>query len=289
MKPIRKLTGGSSILLKISSMYSSFTRAEQKVADAVREDPEAAVLSTVTDLSEKSGVGDTSVIRFCRKLGFRGYHEFKLSLAQDLVYSPVHSNDAIENGDDFMSVARKITQHHTRYLQDTLELIDESDLTRSVDQLTSGKKIYIFGVGNSGITALDAHHRFIRIGLSAEVQTESHMIAMYGSLIGADSVVLGISTSGSTKDLVDPIKQAKRNGATIICLTSHLKSPITRHADTVLLVPAIESPFEGGALSTKITQIHLMEILTNLIMMRDRTRADEAIRRTSASVAEKLY
>ncbi|MFD0710741.1 MurR/RpiR family transcriptional regulator [Paenibacillus sp. GCM10027626] len=290
MKQVRKLSSISNTLLMITSIYNSLTKAEKKVADAVLRDPEEAVLATVTDLAEKAAVGETSVIRFCRKLGFHGYHEFKLAIAQDLVTAPTHiSGGHIDDGDDSATIVGKITANNVQMLQDAMDFIDVDALNDAVRLLLGGERILIYGVGSSGITALDAHYRFMRLGLNVEIQRDAHIIAMSAALVRNGDIVFGISTSGSTKDLVDPIKQAKQNGAKIICLTSHAKSPITTYADTVLLSPSKESPYQGGALSTKIAQIHIIEVLSNLIMMEKKEAAFDSIKKTASAVASKLY
>jgi DNA-binding MurR/RpiR family transcriptional regulator len=279
----------SNTLLMISSIYNSLTKAEKKVADAVRNNPEEAVLATVTDLSEQAGVGETSVIRFSRKLGFRGFHEFKLSVAQDLVDRPQSlTNVDIEEEDDLMTVARKVTIKHEMLLKNTLDLVNAENLQNAVDKILAANKIYVYGVGSSGITALDLHYRLMRIGMNAEVHRDSHIIAMSAALVKKGDLVFGISSSGSTRDLVDPVRQAKKNGADVICLTSHLRSPIAAHADTVLLTPSREMPMEGGALSTKYAQIHVLNILTTLLSMKKET-AKESLEKTALSVADKLY
>jgi DNA-binding MurR/RpiR family transcriptional regulator len=289
MKQVKKLSNVSNTLLVISSIYSSLTKTEKKVADSVLSDPEEAVLSTVTDLSEKAGVGETSVIRFCRKLGFRGYHEFKLTLAQNIVNVPVYIDGPIEDSDDTSSVVRKITASTNQMLKDTLDLINIDVLNEAVQMLLGANRIFIYGVGSSGVTALDAHYRFMRMGLNVEAQRDSHIIAMSASLVKKGDVIFGISTSGSTMDLVDAAKQAKKNGAKVICLTSHAKSPITNYADIILLVPSKESPFQGGALTTKIAKIHIIDILANLIIMNKKESTLDSIKKTANAVADKLY
>lgn len=289
MKLSKKIMEHSNTLLVISSIYTSLTKAEKKVADAVLANPERAVMSTVTDLSEAAGVGDTSVIRFCRKLGFRGYHDFKLSLAQHLVILPESEGGAIEPSDDLRTIAEKTTHNNAQMIQHTLSLLNMNDLTAAADVLLGGKRIFVCGVGSSGITALDIHYHLMRLGLPVTVQTDSHIMAMHASMLGEGDVVFGVSTSGSTKDLVDPVKQAKEQGAKVICLTSHVRSPITAYADIVLPVPAKETPLQGGALITKIAQMHVIDILSNLIMRTDGGTTLRSIRRTAEAVAAKLY
>ncbi|WP_199622417.1 MurR/RpiR family transcriptional regulator [Paenibacillus alkalitolerans] len=288
MKKKRDKTNQSNTLLMIGSIYSSLTKAEKKVADVVVANPEEAVMATVTDLAEQSGVGETSVIRFCRKLGFRGYHEFKLSIAQHVANVPVISTAVIDDTDDHRTIAQKITMKNEIMLKNSLDLINTADLTRAVDTMLEASKIYVYGVGSSGITALDLHYRLMRIGMNVEVHRDAHIIAMSAALVKPGEAVFGISTSGSTRDLVDAVKEAKENGANVICLTSHMRSPITNYADTVLLIPSKETPLEGGALSTKIAQIHILDILCTILMLRKDTATD-AIERTAKSVADKLY
>ncbi|WP_245996229.1 MurR/RpiR family transcriptional regulator [Paenibacillus taihuensis] len=288
MKPSRPMNNQSSTLLMISSIYTSLTKAEKKVADAVRNNPEEAMMATVTDLSEQAKVGETSVIRFCRRLGFRGYHEFKLAIAQDLVNLQSFPDSQIVESDDHQAIACKVTMKNEQMLKHTLDLINMLELKKAVSAMLAASKIYIYGVGSSGITALDLHYRLMRIGMNAEVHRDAHIIAMSASLARKDDLVFGITTSGSTRDLVDPLRQAKQNEATVITLTSHMRSPITNYADTVLLVPSKEMPLEGGALSTKIAQIHLLDILCTILMM-EKDTARESIEKTAKAVADKLY
>ncbi|TLS51570.1 MurR/RpiR family transcriptional regulator [Paenibacillus antri] len=284
-----KAPTSQNVLLSISSIYASMTKAEKKVADAVQANPEEAVLYTITDLSEKAGVGETSVIRFCRKLGFGGYHEFKLAIAQHVVSEPRHFGGEIQEGDGPAAVVQKLTSRNARVIQDTGSLVSPAALEEAVRALLSGKRIRIYGVGASGMTAMDAYYSFMRVGLPVEAQRDGHIIAMSAALANEDDVVFGISTSGSTKDLVDTMKTAKRNGATTICLTSQGRSPITQYADIVLLVPAKESPFQGGSLSAKIAQMHVLDLLSSLVIVSRKQPSIESITKTANAVAEKLY
>ncbi|QQE80544.1 MurR/RpiR family transcriptional regulator [Alicyclobacillus sp. SO9] len=281
----------SKTLAMLGSIYKSLSKAEQKVADAVASDVQGTVYSSVTDLSEKADVGETTVIRFCRKLGFRGFQEFKLTLAQEAVNSEQHVHGEIEISelDDTRTMCEKITLHNTQALQSTLNLLQESELEKAVTALQNHQKLYIFGVGSSGITAEDAKYRFMRQGFNADCATDGHVIAMNCALATKQDIVLGISTSGSTKDLVDGMRIAKENGAYIICLTNHARSPITSYADAILLTSFKENPLHGGAFSSKLAQIHVLDILTTLTALRMKERSSKSMESTAKSVLDKLY
>ncbi|WP_229776429.1 MurR/RpiR family transcriptional regulator [Alicyclobacillus cellulosilyticus] len=279
----------SNPLLTINTLYPSFSKAEQKVADAVLANTEAVMYSSITDLAEMAGVGETTIIRFCRKLGFRGFQEFKLAVAQDLVSPRQQVMGKIEPSDGVDLIVQKVTAHNTQALDDSIRLLQPEALARASDALMRGRRLYFFGVGSSGITACDAQYRFMRLGFDAHVATDAHVIAMQCALVTPEDVVFGISTSGSTKDLVDAVRIAKSQGACIICLTSHARAPITSLADVVLLAAAKESPLQGGAFASKLVQIHVLDILSTIVSTRLGDRAVQAMEQTAKAVLDKLY
>lgn len=279
----------ANTLLVISSLYNALSRTEKKIADAIRNDPEAVVYITLTDLAEKAGVGETSVLRLCRKIGFKGYQEFKLSLAQDLVVPIKNVHSQIEEGDDLSSIAAKITAENTKAIENTLNMLDMKQLEKAIEAIGSAKKIYFFGVGSSAHTAMDGKYRFMRLGFETEVINDPHMMAMTAALTGERDVVFAVSTSGSTKDVVDAIRLAKQNKVFIISLTSHLRSPLTGFADVVLLSKSRETPLQGGAFSSKLSQIHVLDILTTAAALRYKEKTYHALERTAKSVIDKIY
>lgn len=279
----------SSPLIMIQSVYQSLTKSEQKVADVVLADTKESMYYSVTDLAEKANVGETTVIRFCRKLGFRGYQEFKLAIAQNITGIVDRATGEIQESDNFNELSHKITAHNKQVIEETLSLALDSPFQKAVDAIVKAKKIYFFGVGSSGITASDAQYRFMRLGFNSEYATDAHIIAMNCALVSEDDVVVGISSSGSTKDLVDLVGLAKENGAFIICLTNHAKSPITQFADAILLAAARENPLQGGAFSSKIGQLHVLDILTTLISIQQKETSQKSLEKTAKAVLNKLY
>ncbi|GAA3404469.1 MurR/RpiR family transcriptional regulator [Paenibacillus hodogayensis] len=284
-----KIPDLNNTLLKISSIYTSLTKSEQKVADVVMKEPEAAVFYTITDLSEKAGVGETSVIRFCRKLGFKGYQEFKLSVAQNLSTPSQNIHGDIQDEDELSVVVQKISAMNRQNIENTTTLLDEESLRKAIAIIREAKKLFFFGVGSSGITALDGKYRFMRLGYECSAENDAHIIAMNAALLKKGDVVVGVSTSGSTKDLVDALEIAKRRGARILCLTSHARSPITQFADVVLLTASKESPLQGGSFSSKMSQIHALDVLSTAVALGQKERTYEALEMTAKAVLDKLY
>lgn len=282
-------TNHINTLVMIKSIYQSLSKAEQKAADYVLANPNDTIYSSVTLLAEKAMVGETSVIRFCRKLGFKGFQDFKLSIARDLVKPAEQVHGEINESDTVETICHKITSHNIQALNDTTSLLSTKELLKATEAFFKSRKIYFFGIGSSGITACDAKYRFMRLGYHADAAADAHIMVMNASLVTKEDVVVGISSSGSTKDLVEAIRVAKENGAYIVAITNHAKSPITLLADTVLLAASKETPFQGGAFASKIAQIHVLDLLSTLVSKSDQERSFTAIEKTAKSVVDKLY
>jgi DNA-binding MurR/RpiR family transcriptional regulator len=282
-------SGTANALLVIRSIYESLSTAERKVADTVLEDPQATVYSSIMDLASTASVGETTIIRFCRKLGFRGFQEFKLAIAQDMVSPSQQVYGKIEEHDSIATILQKILAYNLQVLQDTNELLDHAQLTLATDALLRGRRLFFFGVGSSGKTAEDAQYRFMRLGFDAHFAADAHIIAMNCALAGHEDVVFAISSSGSTKDLVDAVRIARDRGAFVICLTNHARSPITSYADVVLAAAGREGPLQGGAFASKLGHIHVLDILSTLVSVRSQGQALASIEQTAKAVLDKLY
>ncbi|MBW8350092.1 MurR/RpiR family transcriptional regulator [Bacillus sp. IITD106] len=286
---MRKVSPKVSPHVMISSIYNTLTKSEQKVAEVVKEHLKDVVYWSVSDLAEHAEVGETTVLRFCRKLGYRGYQDFKLSIAQNAVDLNKKEYGVVQETDSVEVLAQKVTAENSKTLQNTLSLLEPLNIERATEKISNANKVYIFGVGASGIMAQQAQYRFMRLGFNAQCATDSHIIAMNCAVARKEDVVIGISTSGSTKDLVDAIEIAKKNDAFIICITNHIKSPITKFGDLVLLTSAKESPLHGGALSSLMSQMHVLDILTRYIEFQQRELTLTALQRTAKAVSDKLY
>ncbi len=276
-------------LLRLKSLTKAFTRAEQKVAEVVLNQTDNVIYLSVTELAELAGVGETTILRFCRKIGFKGYQDFKLSLAKELVNPIKNFNPEVSEEDDLLVIVQKVTATNIQAVKDTMALVDPVQLERAVSSLEKARKLHFYGVGSSGVTALDAKYKFLRIGLPVDAYYDTHMQAMAAATLGKEDVAVGISVSGSTKDTVDSLRIARESGATVICVTQYARSPITRIANIVLLTAGREAPLQGGAFSSKIAQLQVIDLLSTLIALRNKERAIEFKQKTAKAVSDKNY
>ncbi len=281
--------GMGKTLLSIQSHLNGLTKAEQKVAQYILDNASDIIYHSVTELAEKSEVGETTVLRLCRKLKYQGFQDFKLSLAQDLVKPIDHLHQEVTEEDDPAALNKKIIANHIRTLEQTRELVVSEQLGKAITVLLHARRINFFGVGSSGLTAMQAAHSFSRIGKQCSAKTDTHFQAMEAALMTPDDVAVGISISGSTKDTIENLTLAKKAGATVVAITSNARSPITKVADIVLLMIARENPLQGSSLSAKISQLAVIDILTVAVSLQMKEESLRFREIMAKSISEKLY
>ncbi|MFQ6671977.1 MAG: MurR/RpiR family transcriptional regulator, partial [Candidatus Tectimicrobiota bacterium] len=181
-----KLTGS---LIRIRSSIHDLYAAEQRVAEAILSDPEAVMTSSVTELANRAKASEATVVRFCRSLGYKGYQDFKISLARDLV-APVKSlHEELEEDDEAPEVATKVFRSHIQSLEETLAVLDPDVFAQAVELLIGARRIFFIGVGTSAPNVLDAQNKFFRLGYTSAAQTDSHLQVMQAALLGPGDVV----------------------------------------------------------------------------------------------------
>lgn len=282
-----------SLLPTVFTLLPSLTKAERKVAETLLKKPQDVLYCSITEFSEMSKVHDTTVVRFCRKLGLRGYQEFKMILAQETAVNDIHNTDILENEvraeDSISLVKQKLLQINHAALQDTAVILDDSSVERAVDAIQKARRVVFFGVGSSGNIAQDAMDRFMRIGVMTQSYIDSHLQAMCASLMSPEDVAVAISHSGSTIDTADTLAIARNTGATTICITHYAKSPITHHANIILLSGHQESPLQGGAVSTKIAQLFVIDVLYTTYTKNNYQAIQDKKARSTNAVTGRLY
>lgn len=265
----------------IRSYHPSLTMSEQKVADYVLGHPEEVMYFSVNNLADEAKVGETTVLRFCKKVGVIGYQEFKLAIARHVAKKKYEKED--------VSLKERILHTTTESLQQTAAMVENEEVEKAVQAVLQAKHVHICGVGTSGITAMDAKSRFLRIGKSVEVWTDPHFQAMAASSLNTGDVVIAISVSGSTRDTLETVKIARENGASVIAVTYFSKSPITEYADVVLTGGAQESPLEGGSMTAKICQLYVIDLICTGVALEDKKSSEDMKERTANAVVNKIY
>ncbi len=275
--------------MRIQGTYSSLRTAEQRVADFILKHPDELIYLTVTELAEKTNTSESTVVRLCQKIGYKGYQEFKIMLARDLVEPTNAIYAAIEPGDSLQTIKTKVFQANAQALRDTIEVLTDAELELAVRAIATARRVEVYGVGGSNPLALDAYHKFLKLGIAVVALSDGDMMAMSSSLLQKGDVALGISHTGASRDVTDALSNAQRNGATTICITHRSTSPITKVADIKLFTAAKQTAFRSDASSSRIAQLTIIDTLYVGVALSGYENSVEMIRRTREATANKRY
>lgn len=274
-----------NLILKIQSVYNQFTRAEKKVADYCLKHREEVPYLSISELADACKVGDTSVYRFCRTLKLEGYQEFKMrfSLSQREGSASLESAEISDAGN---KLAKKILLAHQNALTETLQLLNPTELQKTLDMLQQAQRVYFFGVGDSLLAAEEARNKFLRITPKVNCITDPHMQAVAASMTTERDLVFIISYSGATKDNLHIARLAKERGSMTACISHFQKSPLTAYCDAVLLCGSREDPLNRGSMSAKSAQLYLVDLLYQSYYEKNSEESSRNNELASASVVD---
>lgn len=281
------MTQLANTVLHLRSAYPTLRPAERRVAQQILNNPQEIVHLSITELATRSEVSDATVVKFCKRLGYKGFQEFKILLAQDVAIQPEPIYGEVEPGNDLHTIKEKIFQANITALQDTAKVLDAKVVEVAVAAMAKAREIHFYGLGASGIVAQDAEQKFSRIGLRANAFVDAHMQITRAVLLKHQDVAVGISYSGETVEIVEALKAAKSVGSTTIAITNFSTSTVAQEADLVLLTSSHENIFRSGAISSRIAQLSTVDTLFIAVALVDYKRSQAAIEKTRGILAER--
>jgi DNA-binding MurR/RpiR family transcriptional regulator len=277
---------GDDILVTIRALLPNLAPVEQRVAHQVLADPFGTAMQAISELAASCDTSATTVIRFCRAIGLRGYPELRIALAAAAAHADragatgVEPSHDIVPGDGPATIAAKIAQADARAVTDTARHLDIEALVEVVEVLAGARRIDIYGVGASGYVALDLQQKLQRIGKPAFAWPDPHMAVTSAALLGPADVVVALSHTGTTADTIDALREAASHGARTVAITNFPRSPIAAAADFVLLTAARETAFRSGAMTSRIAQLTVVDCLFVVLAQHDLPASREALERT---------
>lgn len=263
------------------------TGAESKVATYVLAHARDILTCTVTELAELAGASDATVVRFCRSVGYKGFQDFKIELAKDVITPAKHLNPELEQGDDTATIVKKIFTSEIAVLQETLNVVDMEQLDRAAQAIFEAGHIEIFGSGGSGYVGKDAMHKFLKIGIECHVHNDADIQAMAASLMKPGDVAIGISHGGGNKNVVECIRLAKKAGALTIALTTQGRSPLLRACDLALCTSTKETVFKSESVTARIAQLAVIDSLVAAVALRNYEPCYDAIQKTRSATSNR--
>ena len=253
---------------RIRGAYSTLSKKEQRIADYILKQPEKIIHHTINQVADDLDVAESTVFRFCQRVGFKGYQALKIALASDVVAPLQDIHEDITETDTALEIAEKIFSTNGKTIESTRQILEGTSLEKTVELFLGARRIEFFGSGGSAVVALDAYHKFVRSGLQVSAILESHMQLMSASQLTTADVAVVISHSGASKETLDIAKLLKEKDVPMIAITNYAKSPLSKLADVSLYTVSQETAFRSEALASRIAELSLIDALFTAVMMR---------------------
>ena len=264
------------------------TKSGRLVAEYLTHHADEAQYLSISSLAKECNVAEATVFRFCRALGFEGYHEMRIALAQ------ANATGALLNQQELRPDAPTATlcEHaHALFLtaiNGTQNALSTEAVEKAVALMREANQVFCFGQGGSMLLANDICARFASLTTKFRTAGDSHFQLLTASLMGPEDVVLFVSSSGATRDMMETLRTAKSAGAKVILLTHYEDSPGAALADVVLLCGAQESPLDSGSIPIKVAVLYVAEVLLLRYKLSDPEAATLAQDRTSEALTLKM-
>ncbi|TBL75626.1 MurR/RpiR family transcriptional regulator [Paenibacillus thalictri] len=256
---MEETAAGSNTFVRLREIMDDLTSAEKKAAEYISQNIDDVIRLSITELAQKSDSSESTIVRLCKKLKLKGYQELRVLLAQEAV-SPVKKiHEKVILTDTEEETMRKVFQAAVQALNDTESVLSSEQLIKAVTYISQAESISFFGIGASGVIAQDAYYRFSKLGTSCCAATDGHSQLNKAILLGEQDVVVGISHSGRTRDVIMALDVAKKQGARTIAITQFGQSPIMDVADVVLFTSSRETAFRTEAMASRIAQTAILD------------------------------
>ena len=283
--PTARLDG---VFARVASVLPSLAPSERRVGQAILSRPASAAHLTITELAGMAETSETTVVRFCRSLGFESYPELRIALAKEAGRAtavPVaRLAPDISPDDDLATMVAKVGAAEALAVTSTLANLDIAVLELAVAAVAVARRVDIYGAAASAVVASDLQQKLHRIGLVAFAWSDPHLALPSASNLSPADVAVAISHSGTTVETVEALGRAAQAGATTLAITNYPRSPISSVASLLLCTTVPEASFRSGAMASRIAELTVVDCLFIAVAQRQYSETVAALARTRDSV-----
>lgn len=272
------------LLNEIQNNLQDYTNVERKIAEVILRNPKQFIGYSMAEASALAGVSQGSINNFAKRLTNAGFTALKLQIAQQLPRREEKVFNLAEEGDSVTDILRKTGQELNIAFDNTVANNREETLQNVAELILSAKRIEIYGIYRSGIVAMDLYYQLLQLGLHAAFVSDVLMCQVSAALLDRDDLVIAISSSGRTKDILDCVKVAKENRVPVVCMTSDSNSPLVNLSDEALLTLS-----SGTSISNRMDEIRLSQMfLSDALCSYIRYKIDETGEKRYFKMAEMI-
>ncbi|MEO6999996.1 MAG: MurR/RpiR family transcriptional regulator [Terracoccus sp.] len=275
------------LLVRLRGIRPSLSPAEDRVADVVLADARQAAGFTISELAAAADTSETTVLRFCRRLGLPGYPRLRLALAEESAHPRLMVRDGndISATDTIDDIITKVAFTNASAVEETAQQLDRPALADAASAIAKAGRVDIYGIGASAVVGTDLQQKLHRIGVVAFAWNDPHLSLTSATLLGRGDVALGISHSGTTAETIESLAAARSTGATTVAITNFPLSRLAGGADILLTTAARETSLRSGATASRIAALTVVDCLYIAVAQRNLKRARKSVADTREAVA----
>lgn len=259
-----------NLFATIRSRYNALSKVQKNIADYILNNKSEVVRITISELAQKCNVSEPTVIRFINKLDYSSYQTFRIDMAGELSKETTNSSTEgikiegyqnIEANDDIEAVKQKVIASSACAISDLKNIINNDDLNKAVNLISEANSILFYGSGGSSVIAMDAYHKFMRIGKKVSFDLNSHFSLIKTYHLESKDVVVLISHTGESREVLECAENAKKKGCKIIGITSYLNSDLAKISDVVLFSSTYDLKYYTDAMVSRLIQLVIVDMI----------------------------
>ncbi|MGL6014861.1 MAG: MurR/RpiR family transcriptional regulator [Selenomonadaceae bacterium] len=276
-----------AILEELNAPTFKTSKSDRILICYIQDNIQLVARKTISQLSQESGIGESTITRFARKMGFSSLPAFKLALAEELTDTSQRYiiNRDIAAAESVELTARKLLDTNIGMMEKTLQLLDFETISESSRLLQHARRILFVGLGNAGYMAKDSSYKFSRIGLDCMGTDNSHTMIVMAALLHPDDLLVAISHSGETEEIIKTVELAKRKGVKTIVITANKKSTLSVLSDQGIFYEAEETLLETGSIPVKLAQFFILDLIYTQVVKEMADVAAENKRLTTQAIS----
>ena len=277
----------NNIFSLIRTKYNTLSPVQKNVADYVLANPQQVIMSTLNDLAHACDVSEATIFRFLQKLNYTSYQVFRVRVAQEFSgEKPATVLDDVSSCDSAFEIMQKVVESTVISIKDSCHVIKPDNIEKLAQFILDASKVVIVGVGASAAIAQDAHHKMLKLGLNAIFSSDPHITNIICSQLTKKDLLLVVSHSGESREILDAVAFSAENGCKTSAITSYPRSSLSRKSDCVLLSSSLETQFRSDAMTSRIIQLVIIDILYVLLSVKKGNEAIASIQKSRLAVAK---
>jgi DNA-binding MurR/RpiR family transcriptional regulator len=264
---------------RIRANLGSLSETDGRVARVFLDQPNVVIYRSASEVGEMADTSSATVVRCAQKLGFKGFHDLKVALADELAVfeSERAKGHEASNGDPRLAVLEEITRAGAESVRDAGALVDPDVFDTVVGAILGARKVAFFGVGTSAPLCQDAAYRLAAIGVQTAAPADAHVQHVEARLLGEDDLCIIVSHTGSTRETLTAARAAGEAGATVVAITSFSTSPLTELADYAIVAGTRDLTLGLEAMASRLAHLAMLDALLVAAASRDPDRSAAAL------------